>query len=294
MKIGIFSTFIEPDALKLVEDVHGAVKRGEIPNSEISFVFSNRFPGENDMTDTLLQNIQHLDIPLIAFSAAQFKPEMRREARQKEREGNGQMIREWRNLYGEQVLADTPETDLDLLLGDMWIWGDNMCDARNGINLHPALPDGPKGEWYKVIWELIREGRNETGVMMHKVTTDLDRGPAVAYTRFPIRGFDFNRLWNELPKNEEDRRILIEEGLSQKELATHPLFRTIRDFGFIREVPLIIQTTKAFAEGSLRIEGGVPVDRAGSVLGEGFDLTKRIDSIVRSELEGMFGKERRR
>lgn len=278
MQIGIFSTFIEEDALTLVRSVGEAVESGKILNTNLAFIFSNREYGESETTDNILKRVSDQEIPLITFSASKFRPELRREARRKEREGNSFLIDDWRNLYGEEVLKRLPHTDLDLLLGDMWIWGQNMCEERNGINLHPALPTGPKGEWYKVIWQLIEEGRDETGVMMHKITPELDRGPAIAYCRFPIRGYQFDSLWGQLPQGEEELTKLIKQGLSEKEKTMHPLHRKIREHGFIRETPLIIQTTRAFAEGSIRVESEALVG--------GYDLTAEVNQEIRVQPEG--------
>lgn len=292
MKIGILSTFIEPDALKLVQEVQDAVKSGEIPNSEVSFIFSNRFFGENEITDLLLKTVMEQETPLITFSAARFMPEMRQEARRKARLGDDTMIKEWRNLYGEHLMPDLPQTDIDFLLGDMLIYGDNVCEARDVVNLHPALPTGPKGTWYDVTWDLIQNGESETGVMMHRITSDLDRGPGVAYCRFSIRGPRFDNLWDQLPKDEANRQVLISREKSLKEKSTYPLFRAIRDEGFIRETPLIIQTARAFAEGHIRIEGGQPIDKEGNAINGGYDLTSRIDGMVKPQLEGnLRGKE---
>ena len=150
MKIGIFSTFIETAALDLVKTVQDAVKTGEIPNSEISFIFSNREIGDDPTTDSILHSlVRQSTSPLISFSAARFNPDVRKKAKQNK---NDLLMKEWRNRFGDEVLKRLPHTDIDLLLGDMYIWGDNMCAVRNGINLHPALPDGPKGELYKAIW----------------------------------------------------------------------------------------------------------------------------------------------
>lgn len=287
MKIGIFSTFIEPAALELVNTVQRSIKAGEIPNTEISFIFSNRTVGENLTTDRILQTLTQQNTPLISFSAALFKPDFRKKAKQEEKSGNLSALQEWRNQFGEEVLKRLPHTDIDFLLGDMYIWGDNMCAERNGINLHPALPTGPKGEWYKVIWQLIQEGAKETGIMMHKVIPELDRGPAVTSCRFPIRGYQFDPLWNNLPKDPEELMQAIRQGLLEKEKTQHPLHRKIREHGLTREFPLIIQTTKSFAEGNVRIEGDSVVDGQGRPLQKGYDLTRQIDEIVRPTLEGV-------
>lgn len=290
MKIGIFSTFIEPAALELVGTAQNAVRTGEIPNTEIAFIFSNREIGDNPTTDNILRALDLKTVPLVSFSAARFKPDMRKKAR---REESASMMREWRNQFGEEVLKRLPQTDMDLLLGDMYIWGDNLCGERNGINLHPALPNGPKGEWYKVIWQLIQEGAKETGVMMHKVTPELDRGPAVTYCRFPIRGYQFDSLWNQLPQDKEKLAKLVRQGLSEKEKSTHPLHRKIREHGFMREAPLIIQTTRAFAEGSVRAQGESIANRNGEAFVGGYDLTSEVNQELRVRLEGNIdnGKE---
>lgn len=282
MKIGIFSTFIEPAALELVRVVRNAVQTGEIPNTEIAFIFSNREIGDNLTTDNILHILNQEATPLISFSAARFKPDMRIKARQ---EKNVLLMNEWRNQFGEEVLRRLSQTDIDLLLGDMYIWGKNLCRERNGINLHPALPNGPKGEWYKVIWKLIQEGAKETGVMMHKVTPELDRGPTVTFCRFPIRGYQFDSLWNQLPQDKEELTQVIKLGLSEKEKTSHPLHNKIREYGLTREFPLIIQTIKSFAEGEIEIEGESILDRLGKPLQKGYDLTRQIDEVVRPILE---------
>lgn len=288
MRIGIFSSFIEQDALTLVSAVCSSVINSEIPNSRVTFIFSNRERGESSVTDEILNEVASLSVPtVLTLSYKKFLPEEKKLARKKEREENdNSFIITWLNKYGEEVMRRLPQTNIDLLLGDMTIWGENMCEGRTAINLHPALPGGPQGKWYNVVWDLIENGANETGVMMHYVTSVLDQGPPVAFCRFSIRGPKFDHLWEQLPEDKGKLQELIQERRSQKEKATNPLFRAIREEGFIREIPLIIQTTKAFAEGAVRIEGGLVVDRNGQVLKEGYDLTTQIDKMIRPKIEG--------
>ena len=66
------------------------------------------------------------------------------------------------------------------------------------INLHPAAPGGPAGTWQEVIWQLIEGDAMETGVMMHLVTSELDKGPPVTYCTFPIRDTPCDRHWTEI------------------------------------------------------------------------------------------------
>lgn len=279
MKIGLFSTFIEQDAETLVTAVKDRVRSGEIPDSEIAFIFSNRETEEDPVTDGILTKLSEDPIPLVTFSAAKFKPLFREAAlRRWKNNNNPALINDWRNEYGVEVMRRLPQTDIDFLLGDMYIWGTNMCEARNGVNLHPALPDGPKGTWQNVIKRLIKKGESETGVMMHKVTPVLDRGPAVTYCRFPIRGRQFDLLWEQLPQDEE-------------ELVDHALFRKIREEGFRRETPLVIQTARAFAEGRVRVEGDLIVDGSGQILQEGYDLTSQIEQMIKPNLEGQTARK---
>ena len=291
MRIGIFSSFIERDALTLVKAVQDSVNTGEVPNSEISFIFSNRDMGENETSDIILRELSSSSIPLITFSAARFKPVFRQAARGREKVGHPTLIKEWRSEYGEEVMKRLPQTDIDLLLGDMWIWGDNMARDRIGVNLHPALPNGPKGEWYNVNWKLIEEKKAETGVMMHRVTSELDRGPAVTYCRFPIVGQGFDKLWEGLPQDKERFDQMIAQGLAGKERGDHPLFRKIREEGFRREIPLIIQTAKAFAEGRVHAEGDLIVDGNWQILQEGYDLTPQIEQMIKPNLEGQTARK---
>lgn len=88
MKIGIFSTFIEPAAFELAETVKRAVKNGIIPNTEIAFIFSNRELEESPTTDLILQQLIQEKPPLITLSARRFEPELREQAKKEGTQGN--------------------------------------------------------------------------------------------------------------------------------------------------------------------------------------------------------------
>jgi phosphoribosylglycinamide formyltransferase-1 len=133
----------------------------------------------------------------------------------------------------------------------MLIVGEEMCEKLDMINLHPAAPDGPAGTWQEVIWKLIASKAKESGVMMHLVTKELDKGPPITYCTFPIQGGNFDRLWDELEeklKTDTLQKIMSIEGDS------HPLFQEIRREGVKREQPLIVYTIKAFAEKRIRLQ----------------------------------------
>jgi hypothetical protein len=120
-----------------------------------------------------------------------------------------------------------------------------------------------------VIWKLIESEASETGVMMHLVIPELDKGPPVTYCTFPIRGEPFDRHWEEI------------KGLPVNELMAHdnPLFSLIRSEGVKRELPLIVVTLKAFSKGTVRIEEGKVTDSSGQTV-KGYSLTEVIDAIV--------------
>ena len=108
--------------------------------------------------------------------------------------------------------------------------------------------------------------------MIHLATEELDRGPPVAYGTYSLRGPAFDPLWRALGPS------AVVEG------EEHPLVQEIRDLGTVRELPLVVATLRAFAQGRLRFEGRRVVDTAGRELSGGLDLTTEIDAAVESSL----------
>jgi phosphoribosylglycinamide formyltransferase-1 len=144
------------------------------------------------------------------------------------------------------------------------------------INLHPATPNGPAGTWQEVIWKLIEERKDKTGVMMHLVTEELDKGPPISYCTFPIKGDPFDRLWKgmeERLKSQSLEEVIKEDG------ETNSLFNAIRQQGVIREPLLIIYTLKGITEGKIRIKDKKVVDERGSYI-NGLCLNREIESYL--------------
>ena len=141
------------------------------------------------------------------------------------------------------------------------------------INLHPAAPGGPTGTWQEVIWQLIDSKAQETGVMMHLVTPELDKGPPVTYCTFPIRGKPFDRYWLDLGK--------LPLTSPKRHDEENPLFRLIRKHGLAREFPLIISTLKAFSQDKVKIMADKKlVDSEGRPI-KGYNLTDEINELVK-------------
>jgi len=153
--------------------------------------------------------------------------------------------------------------DIIVLAGYMLIVSPQMCRRHDMINLHPALPDGPTGAWEEVIDELIRQRSSATGVMMHLVTEELDRGPVVTYCVFPLQGSHLDHLWD------------TDHGERGE------LFWRIRAEGVRREIPLIVLTLKALAEGSIRTEEGRVMDDTGEAQLGGVSLTEEVEQYLK-------------
>ena len=235
---------------------------------EISFVFSNREPGEAEQSDLFFELVHSYGIPLVCFSHRNFKtlgqpiPLERRglgesEARQSQENWRLQYDREIRRRIGEF----TP--DICVLAGYMLIVGEELCRKYNMINLHPAPPGGPTGSWQEVIRKLIQDKAEKAGAMMHLVTPELDRGPVISYCSFSIRGKPFDQYWQKNDKN--------------------TLFRLIRQYELAREFPLIVSTLQALSQGELNVRGNEVIDARGNSIG-GYDLSGEIDKMAKSKI----------
>jgi folate-dependent phosphoribosylglycinamide formyltransferase PurN len=268
LTIGWFSTGRDEAARQLLQVVHHKVQTGEIEGT-IAFVFSNREPGEAKQSDLFLELVRSYRIPLICFSSKKF--EATRDIADK---ADGEILPKWRLEYDREVMKRLQgfKQDLCVLAGYMRIVGKDMCHRYDMINLHPASPGGPKGSWQEVIWALIEDNAAESGVMMHLVTPELDRGPVITYCTFPIRGKPFDKHWREI-----DGHPVAEIKKQQGE--NNALFKLIRQHGLAREFPLIVSTLRAFSRGEVKIEAGAIFDRYGKPI-SGYDLTDEIARAV--------------
>jgi len=272
-KLGWFSTGRDKAARELLQAVNNAIKRGEI-KAEIAFVFCNREPGESPESDLFLKLVEDYHIPLIYFSYQKFKT-----GHGTSTASHSKSLLLWRLEYDREVMKCLEDfhPDLCVLAGYMLIAGEEMCQRYNMINLHPAAPGGPTGTWQEVIWQLIDSKAGDTGVMMHLVTPELDKGPPVAYCTFPIRGKPFDRYWAEIEGHP------VEE-IKKKQGENNPLFKLIRKHGLAREFPLIISTIRAFSEGKIKISPGKQVIDAEGRPINGYNLTDEINEQVRETI----------
>lgn len=260
LNIGWFSTGRDEAARQLLQAAQESIATSDIMG-KISFVFSNREPGESEESDLFFELVHSYNLPLICLSHRKFKalsPEGRGL-------GEGELKRAhegWRLKYDNEVNRRIEQfaPDLCVLAGYMLIIGEELCRKYNMINLHPAPPGGPVGSWQEVIWQLIEDKAEQAGAMMHLLTPELDRGTVVSYCLFPINHEPFDRYWQE---NDKDT-----------------LFRLIRRHELAREFPLIISTLKALSRGSISIREGKVVDAQGNVI-QGYNLTEEINRAVK-------------
>jgi len=270
-RLGWFSTGRGPGSRGLLSAVEGAIKSGDI-NAEIDFVFCSREPGEAEGSDEFIKLVRSYNLPCIPYSYQKFK-----KAYAIPGKTDKNALPEWRLKYDREVMKRLANfnPDLCVLAGYMLVVGREMCSKYTMLNLHPAAPWGPKGTWQEVIWQLIESKANGTGVMMHLVTPDLDRGPVITHCTFPIRGGEFDKLWQKI-----EGKTVAEMGAREGE--ENALFKLIRAEGVKREIPLIIATIKAFSEGKVKVVNGKAVDSSGKEI-SGYNLTDDIEKMVRGK-----------
>lgn len=279
LSIGWFSTGRDQAAQDLLQVVYRSISSGKVPESEISFVFCNRDRGESAESDLFAETVDSFKLPLVTFSSATFQTERRERGLQKESKGRSEPIQQWRRDYDREVMRRLGKYDVHLgvLAGYMLIVGEEMCQKYDLINLHPALPGGPKGTWQEVIWQLLEKRASETGAMIHLVTPELDQGPPLTFCRFSLRGEYFDPLWQDL-EGKLQVKSLYE--VREREGEANPLFREIRRHELAREFPLIVTTIGAFAWGEIVIKNKQVVTSRGEVLQGGYDLTEKIGQLL--------------
>lgn len=236
LRIGWFATSRGTTSLKIFNYIYEDIKNNKL-NANIKFVFINREPKESENSDRFINVVNSYNIPLFYLSSLKFKPELK----QKD-------IERWRYEFDSEVYSMIKDFQVDvvMLAGYMLILSEFLSKKFNFINLHPALPWGPKGTWQQVINKIIEEKHKEHGVMIHIVTEDLDRGPVLTYCRFQVKEYNFDK---------------------------------IREEGVKYELPLVKKTLYLLAEKQLSITNRKPFFK-GEILKEGLEIkTEELENL---------------
>ena len=268
LRIGWFATGRGEGSQKLLHAAVEAIRENRL-DAEIAFVFSNREPGQFEATDTFFAQVNSYGIPLVTLSDARFRRESGGEVARL-----GQPLPAWRTEYDRQVvdLLEPYGCDLGMLAGYMLITTAPLFSWRPLLNMHPAAPGQPAGTWQEVTWQLIAQRVDHGGVRIHLTTEALDEGPIATYCTYSLRGATIDLLWRGV----EHRTV---DEIRSTDGEANPLFQEIRRRGAARELPLVVETLRAFADGRLRLEGERIMTGDTRVVG-GYDLTPEIEGTL--------------
>jgi phosphoribosylglycinamide formyltransferase-1 len=263
-RFGWWTTGRDQAAVNLFKVVTDAVEEGKI-KGRLLYLFSSKEKGEGKYSDEIIELAGLRGIEVETLSALAFRPDLRQRDRA-----------EWRRLYHQRVYeAIRPYMcNVVVLAGYMWILSAEICGKIDAVNLHPALPNGPAGTWQEVIWQLLEQRAERTGAMMHLVTPELDKGPAITFFSFPIRGRYWEPMWQEFEK-----LIAIKgfERVKKDPGERLPLFRQIRHQGQIRELPLLVQTLRALSERKIILKDRCLFDAQMRPVSSPLDLSRQVE-----------------
>lgn len=224
LKIGWMSSATGPGSRALLKFVHDSIVNGSL-DASIEYVFSSRENGEDIEIDKFAEMVSEFKLPFHSFSFNKFRTKTLRGL-------NRETIR---IRYDTEVIDKIKNYNVDLIImaGYMLIASEEFTKKFPIINLHPALPNGPKGTWQQVVNQIIESHQTQTGTMIHLVTNDLDRGPVISCCRC-----DLESEWNN---------YLIHKSRPQ-------LFKEIRKKQYLQEPGLMLETLKWISTGIIDVE----------------------------------------
>jgi len=277
--IGWFSSGRDEAAIDLLRVVYDEIEKGYI-EAKISFVFVTREKGEKPESDKFIEYVESLGLEAICLSHRNFEPQMRKESLEESAKlgYDSPKLLEWRKKYDEDTIKKLSgyNPDMIVLAGYMLITSAYICNTYKMINLHPALPGGPKGTWQEVVWQLLEEKAKITGVMMHLITPELDAGPAITYCEYSIYDDEIKPLWDQWTAKRKNKSL---EEIQKSEGEDEPLFKEIRKRGLKREFPLIVATLRSASLEEFAIKDQ-EVFADGRKLVGGFNLTEEVERKI--------------
>ena len=241
----------------MFEAVLDAIHTGDLA-ANFEFVFVNRERGQTDPTDSFLDSAEANRIPALTLSSGRFR-----------RNHDNAPWSQLRTAFDRAVLTKVEpfEPDVCVMAGYM-LFAPEISRQMLCLNQHPALPGETIGKWQNAVWDVIEQGADIHGSMIHIATPELDRGPVATFCSFPVTGDRFDPLWQDA--NNRDVSALRESGDE-----TLPLFTAIREAGVVRERPLVVETLKAVADGDIDLTA-----IANGTITKPVDMTARVESAL--------------
>ena len=190
LRIAWFASARGTSSRLLLAEALAAIADGRL-DAEVACVFCNRERGQSDNTDAFLDDVEAARIPLVSSGSLAWRRRVGGDISDPQGE-----LASWRRDFDADALRrlEPYRPDIAMLAGYMLVVTEMLCDALPMLNLHPALPEGPIGTWQEVIQELINSGVEESGMMLQRVTTELDRGPIVSLCRYAIESGEFEAI----------------------------------------------------------------------------------------------------
>jgi phosphoribosylglycinamide formyltransferase-1 len=266
---GWFSSARDQAAIDLFTAVSDRLADGFIPG-RMAYVFCDRAPGETAASDRFLAAVRERGVPLVTVSSAALRALIRQRLPD---------LEAFREAFDATVIDRLQDyaAEVAVLAGYMLIASPRLCRAFLCLNLHPAVPGGPKGTWQEVMWQIMAAGLQEAGAMMHLATPELDEGPPVTYFRLPLTGPEFEPLWIDFTRR---RQQLGLAQIQAREGEAEPLFAKIRQEELRREFPLLLLTLKNLAIGRLKLSRD-GVHALGRSLPRGLDLSREVEKFLK-------------
>ena len=234
LKIGWFSTGNGEGSLGFIKYFLEYIHKNNLDIS-LEYVFVNREYGEHKGSDNFIDYLKINKINIINLSSKKFK-----------KENFNQPFYKYRREYDLEVenLISSYDTDLIVMAGYMLILSDILCNKFRFINLHPALPKGPKGTWINVIKYLISNNITESGLNVHVVTNKLDAGKSIGYCNFSYG--NSKQEWKEYYELSKNSKKINYKNLK--------LFSLIRNQILDREKILLLCVIEEFLKNKHKLE----------------------------------------